>query len=304
VLHKSLRPARAFEHRPVVLAGCALGAAIAALVLLAAAPALAGTAGGTSTDDQTSQTTPEPQQPEQNGSIRPATPPPAPSGFGRRLLRRGARGADVRFLQSLLSRLGFRTSADGIFGRGTERQVKAWERSVRGKVDGRVPPGQAKEMLRRSARPTTNTQPTTPAASGPYVFPVRGSHSFGTAVNRFGAPRSGHTHQGHDILADSGTPVAAARGGKVSTVGSGSGAGNYVVIQADDNTDMAYMHLLSRASVSEGQTVSTGQIIGRVGCTGSCTAPHLHFELWTPHWWDGGEAFDPLPRLREWDGIS
>jgi peptidoglycan hydrolase-like protein with peptidoglycan-binding domain len=292
VPNKPIRPLRAFDHRPALLIGCALGAAIAALVLLAAAPAFAGTPGGTSTTDQ-----------PQSGSVQPVPQSATPSGFGRRLLRRGSRGADVRYLQALLGRLGFPTGVDGMFGRRTEGRVRAWERSVRGLVDGRVPAGQAREMLRLAARRAVNQQP--PAApSGPYVFPVRGSHSFGTAVNRFGAPRGGRSHQGHDILASAGTPVAAARGGLVSTEGTASGAGNYVVIQADDNTDMVYMHLQSRASVSEGQTVSTGQIIGRVGCTGSCTGPHLHFELWTPHWWDGGQPFDPLPRLREWDGIS
>jgi hypothetical protein len=38
--------------------------------------------------------------------------------------------------------------------------------------------------------------------------------------------------------------------------------------------------------------------------TGSASTCHLHFELWTPHWWDGGQAFDPLSRLKQWDAAS
>ena len=45
-----------------------------------------------------------------------------------------------------------------------------------------------------------------------FEFPVRGPHSYGDGV---GAPRSGHTHQGQDVLARCGTPLVAARGGRV-----------------------------------------------------------------------------------------
>jgi murein DD-endopeptidase MepM/ murein hydrolase activator NlpD len=50
----------------------------------------------------------------------------------------------------------------------------------------------------------------------------------------------------------------AAHAGKVAAVGSGGGAGNYVVIWSTDRTDMVYMHLRSTASVSEGQNVTAG----------------------------------------------
>jgi len=76
------------------------------------------------------------------------------------------------------------------------------------------------------------------------------------------------------------------------------------VISSDDGTaDYVYMHLRDKALVSKGDTVTTGQTIGYVGRTGDATACHLHFELWpAPGWYTGGQATDPLPSLKAWDG--
>ena len=147
---------RPFSDPYVVLAGCAVGVAVAVAVLLAASPSFAGDGGGLSPDDATTtRKTPTATQPSAQ------SPTAFPAGFGRRTLRIGARGVDVRYLQSLLGRLGFRTGVDGMFGSGTQAKVRAWERSVRGLVDGRVPPGQAREMLRRAG----TAQQSQPAAA-------------------------------------------------------------------------------------------------------------------------------------------
>ena len=143
-----------------------------------------------------------------------------------------------------------------------------------------------------------------PVAVSGYVFPIRGPHSYGTSINRFGAPRSGHRHQGQDVLAPAGTLLVAARGGRVTHRDFQGAAGNYLVIAADDGTDHVYMHLLGPARVSSGEKVRAGEPIGRVGQSGDATAPHLHFELWTAHWYSGGRPLDPLPRLRAWDALS
>jgi murein DD-endopeptidase MepM/ murein hydrolase activator NlpD len=293
---------RPFSDPYVVLAGCAVGVAVAVAVLLAAAPAFAGDGGGMSPDDATStKKTPTGTNPSTQ------SPPAFPAGFGRRTLRRGARGADVRYLQSLLGRLGFRTGVDGMFGSGTQTKVRAWERSVHGLIDGRVPPGQAREMLRRAgtAQQSQPAQPqqTQTAPAGEYVFPIRGAHNYGTSINRFG-PASGRDHKGQDVLSACGVRLVAAHAGRVSTVDSGGDTGNYLVIQSTDRTDMVYMHMRSLALVREGQNVTAGQLVGYVGQTGNATTCHLHFELWTPHWWDGGHPFDPLPRLKQWDAAS
>ena len=137
----------------------------------------------------------------------------------------------------------------------------------------------------------------------PDVFPILGPHRFGDGAGRFGAGRSGYSHQGQDVFADCGTPLVAARGGKVKFAGSQSRAGNYIVIDADKTgRDYAYMHLRDPALFETGDRVATGQLLGYVGKTGDATACHLHFELWTsPGWYSGGRPVDPLPSLQAWD---
>jgi len=139
-----------------------------------------------------------------------------------------------------------------------------------------------------------------------YAFPVLGPHDFGSAGSRFGAGRSGHTHEGHDVMADCGTPLIAARGGRVQYSGYHGAAGNYLVIDGKGTGyDMGYMHLLEPSPLQAGMTVRTGEPIGVVGQTGSASACHLHFEIWTaPGWYEGGSPIDPLPYLEMWDRYS
>jgi murein DD-endopeptidase MepM/ murein hydrolase activator NlpD len=85
-------------------------------------------------------------------------------------------------------------------------------------------------------------------------------------------------HHGVDIGADQGTPVSAVLSGKVVVAGWLSGYGNTVVIEHSDNFGTLYAHL-SEILVTLKQDVSQGSLIGKVGATGSATAPHLHFEL-------------------------
>jgi hypothetical protein len=75
----------------------------------------------------------------------------AHAAFGDRTLRLGSRGGDVRVLQSLLGRLGHPTGVDGVFGRGTRRSVRGYERAKRLRVDGRVSRVEARGMRRRAA---------------------------------------------------------------------------------------------------------------------------------------------------------
>jgi murein DD-endopeptidase MepM/ murein hydrolase activator NlpD len=139
------------------------------------------------------------------------------------------------------------------------------------------------------------------------MFPVRGRHDFGKGPGtRFGAGRAGHSHQGQDVFAKCGTPLVAARGGKIQFKQYHAAAGNYIVIDAaGTSVDYVYMHLAEPSPFRPGDRVYTGQRIGSVGDTGNARGCHLHFELWSgPGWYDGGKPFDPLPALQAWDGWS
>jgi murein DD-endopeptidase MepM/ murein hydrolase activator NlpD len=158
-----------------------------------------------------------------------------------------------------------------------------------------------------AARPAASAAPVTLSFSlYGYAFPVLGAHEFSMGEGRFGAPRSGHTHQGQDVMAECGTPLVAARGGTVQYSGYEGNAGNYVVIDGKGTPyDFMYAHLAEPSPLQTGETVRTGQPIGIVGDTGDATACHLHFEMWgPPGWYEGGSPFDPLPYLEKWDAYS
>ncbi len=143
------------------------------------------------------------------------------------------------------------------------------------------------------------TEPTTDPASPQGVFPVRAPHTYGDGLG------AGRNHQGLDLMAKCGKPVVAALPGRVSWVDyNAGGAGNYLVIEGKRRLhDTVYMHLSKRPLVREGQRVSAGQALGRVGTTGNSSACHLHFEMWSPEW-SSGKPIDPEPYLRRWDKTS
>jgi murein DD-endopeptidase MepM/ murein hydrolase activator NlpD len=140
----------------------------------------------------------------------------------------------------------------------------------------------------------------------PAIFPVRGKHDYGSSGARFGAGRSGHSHQGQDVMAACGTPLVAARGGEVKAKQYQSNAGYYIVIDGQGtDVDYAYMHLRAPSAYNVGDRVYTGDQIGLVGDTGDAVGCHLHFEEWSgPGWYSGGSPFDPLADLKAWDAYS
>lgn len=118
-------------------------------------------------------------------------------------------------------------------------------------------------------------------ASGGYTWPAPGySHitsGFNDCENR------SHVHGAIDIGGDGkrgsiyGASIVAANSGTVIMARTCGGYGNCVVVDHGNGVTTLYGHL-SSISVSKGQNVSRGQVIGKAGSTGFSTGPHLHFE--------------------------
>jgi murein DD-endopeptidase MepM/ murein hydrolase activator NlpD len=148
-----------------------------------------------------------------------------------------------------------------------------------------------------SASATSSSTPSsTPRASAPStggrICPAPGA-SFGQG---WGAPRSGHSHQGMDMVGSYGSAILAVESGTVIRAGRQSNGALRIVLAGSSGSKFYYGHM-SSLSVSAGQHVSRGQVIGRMGDSGSPGAVHLHFEFWR----SGGEsaAVDPGPLLRQ-----
>jgi murein DD-endopeptidase MepM/ murein hydrolase activator NlpD len=141
--------------------------------------------------------------------------------------------------------------------------------------------------LAATIQASQSSAPSLPRASSSsgFIWPVNG-----TLTSTFGW-RWGRMHEGIDIAAPAGTPIAAAASGVVIYAGWLGGYGNLVVIDHGGGIATAYAHQSSIA-VGNGQQVSQGQTIGYVGSTGHSTGNHLHFEVRVQ-----GAAVDPLGYL-------
>ena len=122
-------------------------------------------------------------------------------------------------------------------------------------------------------------------SSSGLIWPVQGP-----ITSPFGM-RWGRMHEGIDIGVPYGTPIHAAAAGTVIYAGWMSGYGNLTVIDHGHGLATAYGHQ-SALAAGNGATVSQGQVIGYVGCTGHCFGPHLHFEVRV-----NGTPVDPLGYL-------
>lgn len=101
----------------------------------------------------------------------------------------------------------------------------------------------------------------------------------GRLLSRFGPAGGGRVNNGIKIAAPLGTPVRAARQGRVVYAGSDIGLlGGLILIEHDDGWHSAYGHL-DRVAVRAGDRVDGGAIIATVGASGQVPAPQLHFEL-------------------------
>ncbi len=112
----------------------------------------------------------------------------------------------------------------------------------------------------------------------PTLRPVNGYISSGFGSRNHPVFEKTHFHKGVDIVAPTGTPVAASASGKVIFVGQTPENGKTVKIRHINNITTTYVHLKT-IMVKKGEFVKKGEIIGTVGSTGIATGPHLHYEI-------------------------
>lgn len=184
--------------------------------------------------------------------------------LGSRVMQEGDVGWDVAALQFRLAWHGFPSgNFDGAFGPQVDAAVQSFQRWAGLTTDGIAGPATLR-ALRRHPIPTS---------------PLRLRWPLSAPVGDGYGPRGDRFHSGIDILASSGTAVRAAGGGRVTFAAFNAGGyGNLIVIAHGSGVTSWYAHL-SRIGVRKRESVSAGELIGRVGATGDATGPHLHFEV-------------------------
>lgn len=173
----------------------------------------------------------------------------------------GQKGRLVERRQLLASARGERDAAL----RSVQTEIAEDERHVRELEQ------QSRELTARLREANLSRAPSGAVSRAGFIWPLNGR-----VTSEYGR-RSGGFHSGMDIAGNTGDPIRAAKAGSVVGVQCGSGYGICTIVDHGGGVVTLYAHM-SRKSVGGG-TVEQGQVIGYVGCTGSCTGPHLHFEV-------------------------
>ncbi|WP_395459683.1 peptidoglycan DD-metalloendopeptidase family protein [Azospirillum melinis] len=126
-----------------------------------------------------------------------------------------------------------------------------------------------------------------PRGGARFLWPVKGK-----LISGYGPKPDGLHNDGLNIAAAKGTAVVAADNGVVAYAGNElRGFGNLLLLKHSDGWITAYAHL-DKIEVERGASVKRGQVIARVGQTGSVSSPQLHFELRK-----GSQAVDPSDQM-------
>lgn len=111
---------------------------------------------------------------------------------------------------------------------------------------------------------------------GRFIMPVNGNITGPFGVRRIINKEEKSPHSGIDIKADEGTPISAPNNGRIALIDDQFFGGKTIVIDHGYGI-YSILHHLSKITVSDGQLVNRGEIIGHVGSTGRATGPNLHW---------------------------
>ncbi|OQR60840.1 peptidase [Streptomyces maremycinicus] len=127
-----------------------------------------------------------------------------------------------------------------------------------------------------------------------YTLPTS-SYTITSTFGQAGSLWSSGYHTGLDFAAPTGTLIKAVHSGTITEAGWAGSYGYRTILTLDDGTEVWFCHQ-SSISVSVGQKVATGDVIGRVGATGNVTGAHLHLEV---HPGGSADGIDPGAWLRD-----
>ena len=170
----------------------------------------------------------------------------------------------------------------------TKSQESTYQKILAEKIAGKASSEAALNDLKAQYLQSVDSSQIPAARKGVFRWPLdkcRITQTFGLSSFALSGAYNGKGHNGIDLGAPTGTPVKAVLSGTV--IGTGNtdayrgcySAGKWIMIKHLNGLSTLYGHL-SQISVSTGQAVSTGQIIGNVGATGYATGPHLHLSVY------------------------
>ena len=117
-----------------------------------------------------------------------------------------------------------------------------------------------------------------PYTGGAWAWPVVGGNNYISQYFHYG-------HYAIDIAAQYGTPIVSALAGTVIFAGWSNNGGGYEVWVSNGGGIYTAHNHMSAVSVTVGQSVARGQLVGHVGMSGWATGPHDHFEVWIGYPW-------------------
>lgn len=168
-----------------------------------------------------------------------------------------------------------------------EQDIKAQENKVK-QLEAEIK--RKEEEARKAAEAAGRSYNTVSLGNISFIWPCPSSSRITSRFGGRSSPTEGASsnHQGVDIGASAGASIVAAASGTVVISTYSYSAGNYIMLNHGGGVYTVYMHC-SQLLVSEGQQVSQGQTIAKVGSTGYSTGPHLHFGVRS-----GGKYLNPL----------